>query len=262
MATLHVRNVPDDLYEFLRGQAAANDRSIGAETIQLLQERLALGAAPHRGWFPMQGRRRPPSGPPGPFTHFTPGASQAVVAAQQFARGLGHDHVGTEHLLVGVLDTAAGTPLAKGLSRLGVTAKRVRTDVERIHGRGEAMPKGQIPFDPGTKRALELAYREALKLQDGAIAVEHLLLGILGVEDCGHAVLREIEPDDEKLRRCAVAARVAPVEAIPVFQAGPSFRVVLLEGDPADWERQLNEAAGLGYDLVEIVDKRAVLRRF
>jgi hypothetical protein len=260
MATLHVRNVPDDLYELLRERAAANDRSIGAETIQLLGERLAVGAPPRPRSFRMPGRRRPSGA--GPFTRFTPGASQAVVAAQQYARGLRHDHVGTEHLLVGVLDTAAVTPLGKGLSRLGVTAERVRSDVERIHGRGETMPKGRIPFEPAAKQALELALREAQKLEDGAISIEHLVLGILGTEGGGHAILHEIEPDDEKLRRCAVAARVTPVEPVPLFQAGPSFRVVLLEGDPAEWERQLNEAAALGYDLVEIVDKRAVLRRF
>jgi antitoxin FitA-like protein/ClpA/ClpB-like protein len=261
MATLHVRNVPDDLYELLRERAAENDRSIGAETIQLLQERLTLGASPRPGWFPMQGRRRP-SGRPGPFTHFTPGAREAVVGSQNYARELRHDHVGTEHVLVGILDTAAGTALARALGRLGVTAKRVRSEVERTQGRGEATPKGQIPFRPETKKALELALRETLKLGDGAIAVEHLLLGILGVEGGGHAILREVEPDDERLRRCAIAARVKPIESVPLLQAGPSFRVVPLEGDPAAWERQLNEAAALGYDLVEIVDKRAVLRRF
>jgi len=261
MATLHVRNVPDDLYELLRGRAATNDRSIGAETIQLLQERLAIGAVPRRGWFPAQGRRRP-AGSPGSFTHFTPGASQAVVAAQQFARELCHGDVGTEHLLVGVLETAADTSLTDGLTRMGVTAERVRSDVERIGGRGDAMPKGRIPFRPETKKALELAYREALKHEAGAVSVELLLLGILGTESGGHAILSEIEPDDEKLRRCAIAARVRPVEAFPLSPAGPSFRVILLEGDPADWERQLNEAAALGYDLVEIVDTRAVLRRF
>src|SRR5919108_3371875 len=102
MATLHVRNVPDDLYELLRERAAGNDRSIGAETCQLLYERLIVGGGRPRP-FAIPGRRRRPAGPPGPFTRFTTEARAAVVAAQAEARALGHDHVGTEHLLLGVL---------------------------------------------------------------------------------------------------------------------------------------------------------------
>jgi plasmid stability protein len=261
MATLHVRNVPDDVYELLRELAAVNDRSIGAQTIQLLHERLALGAAPRPRRFPMPGRRRP-SGP-GLFTRFTTGARQAVVTAQEHARELRHDHVASEHLLVGVLDTAAGTPLAKQLGRRRVTAKRVRAEVERRHGGGEAPSPGQIPFAPSAKEALEMALREAVKLGDSAISIEHLLLGVLGAEGGGRAILLELEPNEERLRRCAVASRAEPQSGATMqLRPGPSFRVIVLEGEPADWERRLNESAALGYDLVEIVDDRAILRRY
>jgi hypothetical protein len=260
MATLHVRNVPDDLYELLRERAAANDRSIGAETIQLLHERLALagsGRAPRR--FPMPGRRRP-SGP-GMFTRFTTEARQVVVAAQEHARELGHDHVGTEHLLVGLLDVALDSPLGRALGELGLTPEHARGATERTSDRGRTAATGRIPFEPGTKQALELALREAVELGDAAIAPEHILLGILDQDTGkGAAILRGVEPDATVLRRCATEARRAFGYSFRQMPQ-PSFRVLLLEGDAGAWEKQLNEAAALGYDLLDIVDRHAILRR-
>jgi len=215
MATLHVRNVPDELYELLRERAAANGRSIGAETCQLLFERLVAAAGRPRP-FPIPGLRRRPVGSPGVFTRFAAEARQAVVTAQEEARALGHDHVGTDHLLLGVL---AQTSPAR---------------VEEVRARmtpGHAQTTGQIPFTPEAKRALELGLRAALAEGAGLIEPRHLLAGIEGRE---------------------AAAPVAP---------DPSVRVVLLEGDAEDWERQLNEIAGLGYELVQIVDRRAIFRR-
>lgn len=214
MATLHVRNVPDELYELLRERAAANGRSIGAETCQLLFERLVAAAGRPRP-FPIPGLRRRPVGSPGVFTRFTAEARQAVVNAQEEARALGHDHVGTDHLLLGVL---AQTHPAR---------------VEEVRARmtpGAAQTTGQIPFTPEAKRALELGLRAALAEGAGLIEPRHLLAGIEG----------------------RAAAPAAP---------DPSVRVVLLEGDGEDWERQLNEIAGLGYELVQIVDRRAIFRR-
>ncbi|MGI0128669.1 MAG: FitA-like ribbon-helix-helix domain-containing protein, partial [Thermoplasmata archaeon] len=135
MATLHVRNVPDELYELLRERAAANGRSIGAETCQLIYERLVAAAGRPRP-FPLPGLRRRPVGRPGPFTRFTAEARQAIVVAQQEARALRHDHVGTDHLLLGVLD-----------------AKNAR-DVRAGMTPGDADVEGQIPFTPEAKRAL------------------------------------------------------------------------------------------------------------
>ena len=226
MATLHVRNVPDDLYELLRERAAENDRSIGAETVQLLQEH--LGAQQSR----FGGRRRP--GGQGPFfTRFTPVARAAVVFAQEEARGLGHDHVGTEHLLLGVLTQA---PKVADLS-----PEDVRAQLDR----GDAQPTGQIPFTPEAKKALELALRAALSHGDAAIEPRHLLVGISSTDSRGCEILRSAKID------------------FPLLQAAldPVFRVVLLEGDAESWEKQLNDAAALGYELVEIVDRRAILRR-
>jgi hypothetical protein len=211
MATLHVRNVPDELYELLRERAAANGRSIGAETCQLLFERLVAAAGRPRS-FPLPGMRRRPVGGPGVFTRFTPEARQAVVVAQREARALRHDHVGTDHLLLGVLD-------ARG-------AKKLRASMTP----GDADIEGQIPFTPEAKRALELALRRALAEGAPLIEPRHLLAAIKGAD--------------------------APPPA-----ADPAFRVVLLDGDPDAWESQLNEAAALGYELVQIVDRRAIFRR-
>jgi plasmid stability protein len=227
MATLHVRNVPDDLYELLRERAAENDRSIGAETVQLLQERLLIEDTAQKVRR-LRGRRRPS----GLFTRFTVEARQAVVAAQEQARMLGHDHVGTEHLLLGVL---MQEPVLVDLS-----ADDVRAQLEP----GVAHPTGQMPFAPTAKQALELALRTALSHGDSAIAPRHLLAGIASTDSRGCELLR--------------GAKIFPL--LPETP-DPAFRVVPLEGDAESWEKQLNEAAALGYELVEIVDRRAILRR-
>ena len=254
MATLHVRNVPDDLYELLRERAAANDRSIGAETVQLLHERLVVGTSAPRP-FPIPGFRRRSPGPTAGFTRFTNEARQAVVTAQEEARELGHAHVGTEHLLLGVL--AQDVPAAAALGRLGLKLEDVRGRLDR----GDEQRQEHLSFDPEAKRALELALREAAKLGHNMIAPMHLVLGIAGARaGRGAAILEAAEPDAGKLRRCILGAAGAP----PFVAGGltpPPFRVVTLEGQAEGWESQLNAVAALGYEFVEIVDGRAIFRR-
>src|SRR5207245_3211089 len=98
MATLHVRNVPDQLYELLRERASANDRSIGAETVQLLQERLELAGAPRPPRrLPVPGRRR---GGTGLFTRFTEEAREVVVDAVGRARSIGDGYVGSVTMMI------------------------------------------------------------------------------------------------------------------------------------------------------------------
>lgn len=252
MATLHVRNVPDDLYALLRERAGANDRSIGAETVQILAERLVEGGAARRRAFP--GLRRRPVGPVGAFTRFSAEARRAVVVAQDEARALGRGHVGTEHLLLGVL--RQDVPAAAALAGIGLTADGVRAGLER----GDEQPVGQLRFEPEAKHALELALRESTKLGDTVIAPGHMVLGIAGATaGRGAAILRAAEPDEAALRTC-VLGRAAPTLFPPQEVLGSAFRVVLLEGEAADWEAQLNDAAALGYELVEIVDRRAIFR--
>lgn len=250
MATLHVRNVPDDLYELLRERAAADDRSIGAETIQLLYERLMVRSAPSPGVL----FRRRAAQPTGTLARFTGEARQAVVEAQAEARALGHGHVGTEHLLLGVLTQEV--PAAAALGGLGLTADGVRGQLTP----GEEEPKGQIPFHPEAKRALEIALRESAKLGDTVIAPRHLVLGIAGAEASRGAELLRAAAETAKLRKCLLGP--GPVSGLgPPTVIDTSFRVVPLEGDAGDWESQLNDAAALGYELIEIVEGRAIFRR-
>jgi Clp amino terminal domain, pathogenicity island component len=259
MATLHVRNVPDELYDLLRERAAANDRSIGAETVQLLHDTLVAGRGSPRP-FPVPGFRRRPAGPVGAFTSFTTEARQAVVAAQTEARALGHGHVATEHLLLGVL--AQDVPVTRALRDLGLTLDGVRGVLEP----GDEQPTGQLRFAPEAKRALELALRESTTRGHTMIAPMHLVLGIAAARaGLGASILRDAEPNETALRKRILG----PAGSAPLVASGPvafqmvesSFRVVPLEGEASDWESQLNETAALGYELVDIVDGRAIFRR-
>jgi len=202
MATLHVRNVPDSLYEALRGCAEQSGRSIGAQAIRLLEQALAGQVAQRPRWL----ARRRRSG--GRFQRFTQRARSAVVAAQDEARALGHDHVGSGHLLLGLLAVGEG-PGAKALETLGVTAERARAEVAERTAPAEGPPPGAIPFGPDAKKALELALRESLALRHEYIGTEHLLLGIVAAgEGAGAEGVRVAEPDAAAVRDVAPTARV------------------------------------------------------
>jgi prophage maintenance system killer protein len=114
----------------------------------------------------------------GKFPHFTDRAYRAVTLAEAEALGLGHNYVGTEHLLLGLLGTGDGVA-AKVLTRLGVTVPEARSEIEQIIGRGSALPAGQPPFTPRSKKVLELAHGEAKRLGHNYVGTEHLLLGLV-----------------------------------------------------------------------------------
>ena len=112
------------------------------------------------------------------FERFTERARSAVVLAQEQARHLGHNYIGTEHLLLGLLAEGDGVgPVV--LREAGLTLRIVQADVEAIIGRGQGSPSGHIPFTPRAKKVLELSLREALRLGDTHIGSEHILLGLL-----------------------------------------------------------------------------------
>jgi hypothetical protein len=112
------------------------------------------------------------------FERFTDQARQVVVLAQEEARTLKHNYIGTEHILLGLLREADGLA-ARVLESLEITLEGTRTQVTRIVGSGEEVTSGQIPFTPRTKEVLELALREALSLGHNYIGTEHVLLGIV-----------------------------------------------------------------------------------
>jgi len=112
------------------------------------------------------------------FERFTDRARNTVVLAQEEARRLGHNYIGTEHLLLGLLREGDGVA-AVALRRLGITSKDVRADIIRIVGEGSESPSGHIPFTPRSKKVLELSLREALQLSHNYIGTEHILLGLV-----------------------------------------------------------------------------------
>ena len=113
------------------------------------------------------------------FERFTDRARRVVVLAQEEARLLGHNYIGTEHLLLGLLRESDGVA-GRTLDALGISLDAVRTRVEEIIGRSsQPLPGGQMPFTPRAKKALELSLREALNLGHNYIGTEHLLLGLI-----------------------------------------------------------------------------------
>ncbi len=114
----------------------------------------------------------------GMFTRFTPPARQVVVLAQEEARRLRHNYIGTEHLLLGLLAGGEGVA-AQALQDAGITLDTARAGVEKIIGCGEEAPSGHVPFTPRSKKVLELSLRESHHLGHNYIGTEHVLLGLL-----------------------------------------------------------------------------------
>ena len=112
------------------------------------------------------------------FERFTDRARRVVVLAQEEARMLDHNYIGTEHLLLGLIHEGEGVA-AKALESMGISLEAVRQQVEEIIGQGQAAPTGHIPFTPRAKKVLELSLREALQLGHNYIGTEHILLGLV-----------------------------------------------------------------------------------
>jgi prophage maintenance system killer protein len=132
--------------------------------------------APMRRWLPVRKRRTRRTGM---FERFSDRAKQAVQFAQDEARLLEHNYIGTEHLLLGLLREGEGVA-ARVLEPLGISLEAVRAQVEEIIGHGQVTPpSGHIPFTPRAKKVLELSMREALQLGHHYVGTEHLLLGLI-----------------------------------------------------------------------------------
>jgi Clp amino terminal domain, pathogenicity island component/UvrB/uvrC motif len=112
------------------------------------------------------------------FERFTDRARRVVVLAQEEARMLNHNYIGTEHILLGLIHEGEGVA-AKALESLGISLEAVRQEVEEIIGQGQQAPSGHIPFTPRAKKVLELSLREALQLGHNFIGTEHILLGLI-----------------------------------------------------------------------------------
>ncbi len=151
------------------------------------------------------------------FERFTERARQVVVLAQEEARTLKHNYIGTEHILLGLLREEEGVA-ARALRSLGVTVERARDRVVAIVGPGEEATSGQIPFTPRAKKVLELALREALSLGHNYIGTEHILLGLVQEnEGVGARILLDLDAGAEKVR--AEVLRLLGTSPSPVTPA-------------------------------------------
>jgi ATP-dependent Clp protease ATP-binding subunit ClpC len=180
------------------------------------------------------------------FERFTDRARRVVVLAQEEARMLNHNYIGTEHILLGLIHEGEGVA-AKGLESLGISLEGVRAQVEEIIGQGQQAPSGHIPFTPRAKKVLELSLREALQLGHNYIGTEHILLGLIREgEGVAAQVLVKLGADLNRVRQQVIQLLSGYQGKEAVSQGGPA------EGTPStslvldQFGRNLTQAAREG----------------
>ena len=141
------------------------------------------------------------------FERFTDRARRAIVTAQEEARRLKHNYVGTEHILLGLIHEGDGVA-AKALETLGISLDAMRQQVEDIIGQGQETLSGHIPFTPRAEKVLELSHREAAQLGHNYIGTEHILLGLIS-ESRGVAaqVLVKLGADQSRVSQQVIRLR-------------------------------------------------------
>ena len=196
------------------------------------------------------------------FERFTDRARRVVVLAQEEARMLNHNYIGTEHILLGLIHEGEGVA-AKALESLGISLEAVRQQVEEIIGQGQQAPSGHIPFTPRAKKVLELSLREALQLGHNYIGTEHILLGLIREGDGVAAqVLVKLGADLNRARQQVVQllhgyqGEDVTGEGLPLSDDPPS-RVDSLDRRLAAIERWV----GLRPDLDDLDQEIARVRR-
>jgi ATP-dependent Clp protease ATP-binding subunit ClpC len=176
------------------------------------------------------------------FERFTDRARRVVVLAQEEARMLNHNYIGTEHILLGLIHEDEGIA-CRALESLGISLGAVRSQVEEIIGRGQAVPSGHIPFTPRAKKVLELSLREALQLGHNYIGTEHILLGLVREgEGVAAQVLQKLGADLHRVRSQVMQLLGSGAESSP----GPSEAA-----DPKDQVRNAAERARRARELAD-----------
>jgi ATP-dependent Clp protease ATP-binding subunit ClpC len=161
------------------------------------------------------------------FERFTDRARRVVVLAQEEARMLNHNYIGTEHILLGLIHEGEGVA-AKALESLGISLEAVRQQVEEIIGQGQQAPSGHIPFTPRAKKVLELSLREALQLGHNYIGTEHILLGLIREgEGVAAQVLVKLGADLNRVRQQVIQLLSGYQGKEPATAGGPQ------EGTPS-----------------------------
>jgi ATP-dependent Clp protease ATP-binding subunit ClpC len=180
------------------------------------------------------------------FERFTDRARRVVVLAQEEARMLNHNYIGTEHILLGLIHEGEGVA-AKALESLGISLDAVREQVQEIIGQGQQAPSGHIPFTPRAKKVLELSLREALQLGHNYIGTEHILLGLIREgEGVAAQVLVKLGADLNRVRQQVIQLLSGYQGKEPASGAGPA------EGTPSgslvldQFGRNLTQAAREG----------------
>jgi ATP-dependent Clp protease ATP-binding subunit ClpA len=188
------------------------------------------------------------------FERFTESARQVIVLAQDEARALAHDYIGTEHILLGLLREESGLAAAV-LGSLDISFEGVRAQVERIVGKGDAVVTGEIPLTPRAKKTLDLALGEALSLGHDSVGTEHILLG-LGDEREGVAfsILRHFGADADTIRNRVIAADGPEPGA-----HGPAWEYRLERTPDVDALSidSLNELGSEGWELAGVIPNAA-----
>jgi hypothetical protein len=191
------------------------------------------------------------------FERFTDRARRVVVLAQEEARLLNHNYIGTEHILLGLIHEGDGVA-ARALESLNISLDAVRSRVEEIIGRGEERPSSQIPFTPRAKKVLELSLREALQLSHNYIGTEHILLGLIREgEGVAAQVLVELGGDLERVRQEVkrVLSTAGPVPSEQPARIGQP-PIAMVAGGPGAYQEQAPA------ELVRVVPvAREVIRR-
>jgi ATP-dependent Clp protease ATP-binding subunit ClpC len=180
------------------------------------------------------------------FERFTDRARRTVVLAQEEARLLNHNYIGTEHLLLGMARDSDSVA-ARAMTSLGVSLETLRSEVEGLIGRGDEAPGSHIPFTPRAKKVLEYSLREALQLHHNYIGTEHILLGLIreGEGVAAQVLERHIEGGVQRVREAVLSlvgasgAHAAEAEDAPLARRPP------VRGEEAVVESLLAENAML-----------------
>src|SRR5260370_15717180 len=182
------------------------------------------------------------------FERFTDQSRRVVVLAQEEARRLDHNYIGTEHVVRGLRREERGAA-SRALESAEITAEAVREQIETLIGRGQTAPSGHIPFTRRAKRCLELSLREAMKLGHNYIGTGHLLLGLTSIGDCtGVRILGAVGGDLAYLR----SRVITEIEDQPEGPLGSPFPAAF-PAAPPQRRGQLSEAV---YGLLEDIEGR------
>src|SRR6266576_1172923 len=180
------------------------------------------------------------------FERFTDRARRVVVLAQEEARMLNHNYIGTEHILLGLIHEGEGVA-AKALESLGISLEGVRQQVEEIIGQGQQAPSGHIPFTPRAKKVLELSLREALQLGHNYIGTEHILLGLIREgEGVAAQVLVKLGADLNRVRQQVIQLLSGYQGKEPAASGGPSAEAPSTSLVLDQFGRNLTQAAREG----------------